>query len=270
MSLLPRTAHSLRPHGRSSLMVPAAAAYRSALFSSSFTGTSFTRPAPIASGRRGIHVSAVVGETIQSTALAFSWVHANLGVPWYLAIPLLAVGVNATFRFPLQYYVAGLREKRRELNPLVMAWARRHTINITRQQAQLPEHIKRLRIAGSTEKSRRRIYKAWGVQRFKGFAPLLGIVPFVTISEALRRKCGAPLGWISHSVGLGNPDSATSNLGSSSSIFDPSLIEGGCFWFTDLSSADPYLGLPLICTGILVWNTWGKMSREHIRALLSL
>lgn len=211
-----------------------------------------------------------MSETIQSTADAFSWVHANLGVPWYLAIPLLAVGVNATFRFPLQFYVAGLRRQRTELNPLIMAWARRHAKTVSQEQGPLPERIQRLRIAGAIEKSRRRIYKSWGVERWKGFAPLLGIVPFVTISEALRRKCGAPLGWLSQTVGLDNAQSATFNLGSASSMFDPSLIQGGCLWFTDLTVVDPYFGLPLLCSGILAWNTWGRMSGDHTRALLSL
>ncbi|KAJ3512563.1 hypothetical protein NM208_g15306 [Fusarium decemcellulare] len=99
--------------------------------------------------------------------------------------------------------------------------------------------------------------------------PLLSIFPFLTISEALRRKCGAPVGWISNSVGLGSPDSTTANLGSSSSLFDQSLVDGGCLWFSDLSSMDPYFGLPLICSGILVWNTWGKMSREQLQVLLT-
>ncbi|KAH6896939.1 hypothetical protein B0T10DRAFT_168683 [Thelonectria olida] len=268
MSLLPRTAYFLTPHVRPSLT--AAASCRAALLSPSLNHGTFPSSTLISPSRRGLHVSAIVSETIQSTAFTFSWVHSNLGIPWYLAIPLFAVGVNATVRFPLQYYVAGLREKRKQLSPLIMAWAQRHVINLSKEQSQLPERIKRLRMAGAIEKSRKRIYKTWDVQRWKGFAPLLGIVPFVTISEALRRKCGAPLGWISQSVGLGGAQSTAPNLGSASAMFDPSLVEGGCFWFTDLTSADPYFGLPLICSGILAWNTWGRMSGDHIRALLSL
>lgn len=264
MSFFRRTAHNLTPHARLSLTAAAPRAVRS-------PAAGFAGPASCGvPSRRGLHIGAFAGEVIQSTASAFSWFHVTTGVPWYLAIPLLAVSVNVTLRLPLQFYAAKLRSKRGELNPLVVAWARRHTSTIAREQSNLPERILRLRMAGAIEKSRRRIYKAWGVQRWKGFAPLLGMFPFITISEALRRKCGAPLGWLSHSVGLGAPQSATSNLGSVNGMFDPSLVDGGCLWFMDLTSADPFYGLPIICTGILVWNSWGKMSKDHIRALLSL
>ncbi|KAF7545100.1 hypothetical protein G7Z17_g9445 [Cylindrodendrum hubeiense] len=263
MLFLRRTAPTLTPHVRLSLTAAGPRAVRSPV-------ASFAGPASCVPSRRGLHIGAFAGEAIQSTASAFSWLHVTTGVPWYLAIPLLAVGVNATLRFPLQLYVAKLRARRGELNPLIGAWARRHTGTIAREQGHLPERILRLRMAGAIEKSRRRIYKTWGVQRWKGFAPLISIFPFVTISEALRRKCGAPLGWISQSVGLSSPQSTTSNLGSASGMFDPSLVDGGCLWFMDLTSADPFYGLPIICTSILVWNTWGKMSKDHIRALLSL
>ncbi|KAF4466048.1 mitochondrial export translocase Oxa2 [Fusarium albosuccineum] len=260
MSLLRRTAHSIKPN-----LGPALPA--------TFTAT---RHAPLTSptaspcaGRRSFHLASTVGDTIRVTADAFSWIHVNVGLPWYVTIPLLAVGVNATFRFPLQLYTARLREKRNELTPLLSAWVHRHATNILQQQKDVPERIWRLRTASSTEKSRRRIYKNFGVQRWKGMTPLLSIFPFLTISEALRRKCGAPVGWISNSVGLGSPDSTTANLGSSNGLFDQSLVDGGCLWFSDLSSMDPYFGLPLICSGILVWNTWGKMSKEQLQVLLT-
>ncbi|KAF4978504.1 hypothetical protein FZEAL_5124 [Fusarium zealandicum] len=260
MSLIHRTACSLAPHARPFLPATAAATRRA-------IPSTLSSSSPC-SGRRSFHLASTVGDTIRMTADAFSWVHVNAGIPWYVTIPLLAVGVNATFRFPLQLYTARVRSKRDQLLPLLMVWTRRHSKaggpDLT------PERVKRLRTAGSTEKSRRRIYKNWGVQRWKSMTPLLGMLPFITISEALRQKCGAPVGWISNSVGLGSPDSATSNLASASSLFDQSLVDGGCLWFADLSSMDPYYGLPLICSSILAWNIWGRMTIDHIRALLSI
>jgi mitochondrial inner membrane protein COX18 len=198
------------------------------------------------------------------TADALSWAH-SAGVPWYVAIPLLAVGVNATIRFPLQLYSARLREARKPLDPLITAWTRRHMTDRSLNDPAIPERVRLLRISGAVEKSRRRILKTWGLQRWKSMAPLLGMVPFVTISEALRRKCGAPLGWVSHKIGLGD-----TGLGASSSMFDQSLVDGGLFWFTNLASADPYYGLPIICSGILVWSTWARMSKEQLQALLRI
>ncbi|KAH7146465.1 mitochondrial export translocase Oxa2 [Dactylonectria macrodidyma] len=263
MSLFRQTTQTLTPHARLSLTSIGPRAARP-------PGASFAGPSKsCVTSRRGLHIGALAGEAIQSTASALSWVHAS-GVPWYLTIPLLAVGVNITFRFPLQLYVAKLRERRAETDPLIVAWARRHSGMIPKEQKDVPERVVRLRVAGAIERSRRRIYKNWGVQRWKSMAPLLSIFPFITISEALRQKCGAPLGWISQSVGLGSQQSAGSSLGSASSMFDPSLIDGGYLWFMDLTSADPFYGLPIICSGILVWNTWAKMSKDHIAALLSL
>ncbi|CAM1509191.1 Fc.00g029300.m01.CDS01 [Cosmosporella sp. VM-42] len=259
MSLSRHTAHALTPRARVSLFVS----------NGRNPCKTLIRDSPYA-GRRNLHVGAAVGDAVRMTADAFTWVHSSTGMPWYLTIPLLAVGVNLTFRLPLQYYVARLREKRKELDPLVAAWARRHTNTIIRKQPNLPDRILSLRIAGSVEKSRRRIYKTWGVQRFKGLAPLLGMFPFITISEALRRKCGAPLGWISHSIGLGNAEGVQSNLGTASSMFDPSFANGGCLWFVDLTSMDPFFGLPMLCTALLGYSTWGRMSKDHLRALLTL
>ncbi|KAH7134753.1 hypothetical protein B0J13DRAFT_528858 [Dactylonectria estremocensis] len=263
MSLFRHTAQTLAPHARLSLTSIGPRAARP-------PGASFARSPSCVPSRRGLHIGAFAGEAIQSTASALSWAHASMGVPWYLAIPLLAVGVNITFRFPLQLYVAKLRARRVETNPLIEAWARRHSALIPKEQSNVPERIGRLRVSGAIERSRRRIYKSWGVQRWKSMAPLLSVFPFITISEALRRKCGAPLGWISQSVGLSSPQPDGSSLGPASSMFDPSLADGGFLWFLDLTSADPFYGLPIICTGILIWNTWARMSRDHIASLLSV
>lgn len=245
MSLLRQTTRRINPNPHSFLL-----------------STSIIRPSPTStpcSGRR--HFS--FAGTITATTDALSWAHVELGMPWYVVIPLLAVGVNTTIRFPIQYYVARLREKRKELSPLVQGWSRRHSTTLNKELGpDVPERIMKLRIAGATQKSQSRIYKNWGVQRWKGFAPLLSMFPFLTISEALRRKCGAPVGWISQSAGLDNA--------ATTSMIDPSLTHGGLFWFTDLTAMDPYFGLPLVCSGILIWNTWGKMSKNHLMAIFSM
>ncbi|KAF9770967.1 hypothetical protein IL306_011440 [Fusarium sp. DS 682] len=258
MSILRRTAHSISPQARPSLSaINATRRISHPAILSSLTSS------PCAN-RRNFSVASALGETVTITADALSWAH-GAGVPWYVAIPLLAVGVNATIRFPLQLYSARLREARKPLDPLITAWARRHAMDRSLNNPDVPERVRMLRISGAVEKSRRRILKAWGLQRWKSMAPLLGMVPFVTISEALRRKCGAPLGWISHKIGLGN-----TGLGSSSNMFDESLVDGGLLWFSDLASSDPYYGLPIICSGILVWSTWARMSKQQLQALLRI
>jgi len=127
-----------------------------------------------------------------------------------------------------------------------------------------------LRVAGLTERSRRRIYKVWGVQRWKTLAPFLSMVPFIVVSEALRRLCGAPMGWISHQMGLANVERVSAALSDSTGLFDQSLAQGGCLWFADLTAMDPYYVLPLLCSALLARTSWGRLSKEQLRALLTV
>ncbi|KAG5928283.1 hypothetical protein E4U42_000941 [Claviceps africana] len=225
------------------------------------------------STQRRLHLSAV-GDAVVLAADGISAIH-GAGAPWYLSIPLAAVAVNLTCRLPIQYYTRRLVVRRNELHPLVSAWSARHAAALARPSgdatALQSERLRRLRVAGLTEKSRRRIYKTWGVQRWKTLAPFLSMVPFVVVSEALRRLCGAPTGWISHQVGLASwgagPGAALSDT---SGLFDAQLAQGGCLWFVDLTAMDPYYLLPLICSALLARTSWGRLSRDQLGALLSL
>ncbi|KAG5983587.1 hypothetical protein E4U55_007757 [Claviceps digitariae] len=233
---------------------------------------------------RPFHLSAV-GDAVVLTANGISAVH-NAGLPWYLSIPLVAIGVNFTFRLPIQYYTRRLVVRRNLLNPLVSAWSTRHSASVSQAFGSGPGgHAQRdrlwgLRVARLTEKSRRRIYKTWGVQRWKTLAPFLTMLPFVVVSEALRRLCGAPAGWISHQLGLasmGNADagsvsgasSLATTLSDTSGLFDAQLAHGGCLWFVDLTAMDPYYILPLTCSALLARTSWSRLSKEQLGALLN-
>ncbi|QUC17102.1 uncharacterized protein UV8b_01343 [Ustilaginoidea virens] len=222
--------------------------------------------------KRSFHLGAV-GDAVVFTADAISAIH-NAGLPWYLSIPLVAVGVNFSFRLPVQYYTRRVVMRRRELTPLVSAWSSRHAASVPRGQGasgeKQGERLWRLRVAGLTEKSRKRIYKTWGVQRWKTLAPFLSMAPFVIVSEALRRLCGAPMGFISHSLGLASADKVSATLPEASRLFDAGLTQGGCLWFADLTAMDPFYALPLASSALLARTSWGRLSRDQLRALLSL
>lgn len=234
-----------------------------------------TRTTSIAGSRRHVHLSAL-GDAVIWTADGVSALHHAAGLPWYLAIPLVAVGVNLSFRLPIQHYTRRLVVRRAELNPLVSAWASRHAATVPAPTARAGDSIEaaertwRLRVAGLTERSRRRIYKVWGVQRWKTLAPFLSMVPFIVVSEALRRLCGAPMGWISHQMGLANVERVSAALSDSTGLFDQSLAQGGCLWFADLTAMDPYYVLPLLCSALLARTSWGRLSKEQLRALLTV
>lgn len=221
--------------------------------------------------KRRLHLS-TVGDAVILTADTISAIH-NAGVPWYLSIPLVALGVNFTFRLPIQYYTRRLVIRRNELNPLVSAWSSRHAASVPRgaeADVERAERLWRLRVAGLTEKSRRRIYKTWGVQRWKTLAPFLSMAPFVVVSEALRRLCGAPMGWISHQIGLAGVDKLSATLSDTSGLFNADLAQGGCLWFIDLTVMDPYHALPLACSALLARTSWARLSKDQLRALVSL
>ncbi|PHH87096.1 hypothetical protein CDD83_9319 [Cordyceps sp. RAO-2017] len=211
-------------------------------------------------GRRQLHLGSLGNEAVALTAGAFGSIH-SVGVPWYLTIPLVAVAVNFSFRLPNQYYARRLVVKRRELSPLVMSWRARHFgRNPAVDIGGTAERLRQLRAAGLVARSARRIYKAWGVQRWKGLTPLLGLMPFVVVSDALRRLCSAP-------PTLAGDSSTT--LSHTGSLYDPSLAQGGCLWFGDLAAMDPYYALPLLSSAILAASVWPKLSKDQFRALFS-
>ncbi|KAH6604906.1 mitochondrial export translocase oxa2 [Trichoderma cornu-damae] len=229
--------------------------------------TSRSTPSSIP-GRRSLHLSAV-GDAVLWTADSITFIH-HAGLPWYISIPLVAVGVNFSFRLPIQYYTRRLVVTRNKLTPLVTAWSSRHAATVPQGQGEEANRLWRLRVGGLTERSRARIYKSWGVQRWKSFAPFLSMAPFVIVSEALRRLCGAPTGWLSHSFGLADIQAVSSAVEMSRRFLDESLVDGGCLWFTNLTAMDPYYALPIVCSALLARTSWGRLSRDQLRALLSV
>lgn len=215
--------------------------------------------------RRQLHVASF-GEIVSWTAESMSGVH-TAGVPWYLTIPMVAVAVNATFRLPTQYYARKLQAKRKELSPLGSVWAIRHAQRIySSQNVSMSSNLAALRISSATQKSLSRIYKAWGVQRWKSFMPLISIVPFIIVSESIRKLCGASSAWIKNSTANEAIDKLTGAVQS----VDPSMAEGGLWWFTDLTVSDPYYALPVLCSVILAQRTGMTMSLDQLRSLFTV
>lgn len=221
-------------------------------------------PRAAAAPRRRLHLgqpvellAAAPGDAVAWAAGAIGSLH-SFGLPWLLALPLTAAAFNFALRLPTRYYARRLTSRRARLGPLVYAWATRHAA--ASHPTQTADDVA-LRI----ERSTRRIYKAWGVQRWKGLASLFSIGPFIVVSEALRRLCNCPPGWMTHVLQAGADPAAAPPA----SLFDESLTDGGISWINDLTAADPYCTLPLLCSAILARNVWGKLSVSQLRALLA-
>ena len=177
------------------------------------------------------------------TAEAICSVH-QAGLPWYLTIPLVAVGVNFTMRLPLQWYSMSVPAKQKELVPILRLWQFERMRRASEQPPSLdPSEVRKLQA-----KTRRRLFRDFGCQTWKTYTPLLTTIPFYIISVSLRRIAGA----------------GSSTTSAPGTLLDPSIVEGGLAWFTDLSVHDPYFILPMMCSGLLAANVWRGLDFKEV------
>lgn len=210
------------------------------------------------SSRRNFSLLGAFDQVSTLTAEGITFVH-HAGLPWYVTIPLVAAGVNFTVRLPMQYYSRRLLAKRLALRPFVDAWAFRHQQSNTRDPSKALE-LNRAKL----RKSQSRIYKEWGVQMWKSWTgPVVATVPFILFSDALRRLAGV------RTFTTTSADQAVDS-GVQALQAVPSMVDGGLLWFTDLTVADPYYILPVVCTGLLGLNAWKGMTKEKLLELLGV
>lgn len=209
-------------------------------------------PCRLQQQQRRTFVNETLTPLIDSTAHVFTSVH-NAGLPWFLTIPLVALGVNVAVRLPMQLYMQSLDRRRSAIKPLVVAWSVRHA----GKPFLGPANRKQVHVARETEKSRKRLYKAWGVPLWKQVIPLSSMLPFVVVSEALRRLSGVSM---FDASGAGEVVAQAPTT-----VVDLSLHSGGCLWFTDLIATDAYMGLPILCSGLLAANLFSRMSVKQWR-----
>ncbi|KAL2117218.1 hypothetical protein VTJ04DRAFT_9386 [Mycothermus thermophilus] len=109
--------------------------------------------------------------------------------------------------------------------------------------------------------------KRWGTQSWKEYVPALAVFPVWMVGiEGVRRLCGGPRGWIGTLLFGAGSSEGTEALANGAAAMgdglaamtpymaDPSLMTGGCLWFTNLAAADPYHILPFALSAILVAN----------------
>ena len=237
---------------------------------------------------------------ISSTQHIITEFHLATGVPWFFTIPLVALSINLLARLPLTIYTQRIHQRRAKITPLLQAWHARHSKDVARLPPMTPAEFKK-EVTSRFEKTSKRLYKAFGVQRWKNYASFASFPFWLTGIEALRRLCGGPRGLLGSVVFGGRkegdpvPDTTTAAAASSnppdavsvadviqaenstlaevSSIFppgsEPSLATGGCLWFPDLMAPDPLHILPFLLSAILVLNIMPR-SAAGMRALFNL
>lgn len=213
-------------------------------------------------GRRAFHLSSVFGGVVDTTAQALVTIQ-QAGLPWWMTIPLLAVGVNFTIRLPVAFYARSIANRRALASPYTLLWGHRHNAS---NSGSVEDPFKRFsNTFFKVRRSKKRLHKTFGAQTWKLAASvLLPMVPFVLATETLRQMCGAPTSVVAGYI------TQASSASKTAALFDPSLAQGGVAWFTDLTAMDPYFILPVLCSGILFRRTLMRMDSGDMKAVFSL
>ena len=254
--------------------------------------------------QRSFHVGPAIGAALQGTQDLVVSFHELAHTPWFLTIPLIAVGISVLFRLPFSIYTQKIHQRRAALSPVLQAWNARiqYDIDAERVPPARRETEARTRFAAVSK----RVWKRFGLQDWKLFTNVLGLPFWLLGIDAIRRLCGGPRGILGHFVfGAGEApqsisgsekgelaDSAVSASGTSSipsgslpgpdpsaaidvadtvmhAAAEPSLATGGILWFPDLTVADPWHVLPFALSAILVANLWPSTNAGW-RALLNM
>ncbi|CAK7218796.1 hypothetical protein SCUCBS95973_003605 [Sporothrix curviconia] len=175
-------------------------------------------------GRRSFHLAAVANATVDAAEATIAQLHAVTHTPWYITIPLMALGVNLVFRLPFSVHARGIAIKRTRLGPLLQAWTAVHSQEaIKERKTRMQEQ--RLSGGGATgymsmssvqaevmkrfRKTSKRVYAAFGVQQWKLYGNVLALPPWLVVIEAIRRMCGAPTGLLGMILRSGSSATAT-------------------------------------------------------------
>ncbi|KAI1506659.1 hypothetical protein F5X99DRAFT_11983 [Biscogniauxia marginata] len=246
--------------------------------------------------KRAFHTPAILSTIVQGTPDLLVSIHAATHTPWFLTIPLIALGVNLVFRLPFSVYSQKILQRRGRCNTVLQAWSSRIQLDVRREGVAPVRREQEVR--SRFEKARTRLYRTLGLQSWRLWSSIPGLPFWILAIDAVRRLCGGPRGLLASLVlGPGNvdsrgssttvegsPEAASSSTAGDSivdasavdpstasvgQVLDPSLITEGCLWFPDLTVADPYHVLPFLLSAFLVANILPR-SRDGIRDLFGL
>jgi len=250
-------------------------------------------------GRRGFTVHHFVDTYLQTSHDYVLQLHSALHLPWFVTIPLLALGINALVRLPFIISFQKDAQKRAALAPILTGWALRHRRDVKAER--IPAAKRDVEMARRFRETQTRLDKEWGLGSHSIRQHLLGIPVWLAATETIRRMCGGPPGLVgllgslkstrpppssgeqsamstagdadistSAGVPLPAPGPLPSDVTESvSPLFEPSFSTGGCLWFPDLTAADPYHILPFAFSAVVVYNLLPS-SWEATRLLLGL
>ncbi|RYP69453.1 hypothetical protein DL771_006105 [Monosporascus sp. 5C6A] len=142
--------------------------------------------------KKCFHVGPAISAAIQGSQDLILSFHSITHLPWYLTIPLVALGVNLLFRLPFNVYTHRIQQRRAELGPILQAWTKRIGHDIHRER--VPQSRRRAEAKARFDRVTRRIWGKFGLQEWKLYGNLLGLPFWLVGIDALRRLCGGPRG----------------------------------------------------------------------------
>lgn len=160
--------------------------------------------------RRSFHFASLANATVDAAEAAIAQLHAVTHTPWYITIPLVALGVSLVVRLPSTLHSNSIVAKRARLDPMLQAWMKLHMQNVVKEEQQKQQEAKlaahsaepfalsmsqmQSEVLKRHRKTASRMFSAFGVQTWKMYSNILALPPWLVVIEALRRMSGAPTG----------------------------------------------------------------------------
>ncbi|KAI0592771.1 hypothetical protein F4775DRAFT_167064 [Biscogniauxia sp. FL1348] len=201
--------HPLRPlQAGSSLLA------KSYLRPSLSTSRIFFPPRPRSCyGNRSFHTPATLAAVIEGTPDLLIRIHEVTHTPWFLTIPLIALGVNLVFRLPFSVYSQRVVERRAQCNTVLHAWSTRIQLDALRTDLHPSERKKNVK--DQFERVRKRLYAKLDLQEWRLWSSFLSLPFWLIAIDGVRRLCGGPRGLLGALI-LGSGDNGPgSSTGSS-------------------------------------------------------
>lgn len=212
------------------------------------------------------------------THTALTGLHSVTGLSWAATLPCTALIIRVVFLSPISIYTHKIRERRRLLRPLVLAWAHVIARKVLQEHGKEgPIVFRKIAFKESSAKGKE-IAKRHGAQMWKLFLPIVQLPLFLVMIETLRKMCGMPggllglfSGWYSKSdeatlkhvvEGLAGDTMQSYTIpfdqADQSAVIslEQSFANEGALWFSDLLVPDPLLILPFALSGTMFLNIY--------------
>lgn len=210
------------------------------------------------------------------THTALTGLHSVTGLSWATILPCTALIIRVVILSPITIYTHKIRERRKPLRPLILAWAHIISRKVLQEHGKEgPTVFRKIAIKECSAKGKE-IAKRHSAQAWKLFLPIVQLPVFLVMIETLRKMCGMHRGLLGLFSDYSKSDKTTLGHGEvradntlqpftlpfeqeDHSVVIPlenSLAVEGALWFPDLLVPDPLLILPFALSGAVFLNIY--------------